>query len=122
MPSGSPDFKGSHREVMRMRSRLRELQREVTRARRSELIAQLGYQQLLSILDSFADIAYVADIDTYEILYANQALKDRFGKDPTGGSVTGSSRAGGSPVLSAPIHSFFPSPGNPSTGSTITRC
>ncbi|MEJ5186440.1 MAG: ATP-binding protein [Candidatus Geothermincolales bacterium] len=113
MPSGSPDFKGSHREVMRMRSRLRELQREVTRARRSELIAQLGYQQLLSILDSFADIAYVADIDTYEILYANQALKDRFGKDPTGGKCYREFQGRGEPCPFCTNPQLLSEPGKP---------
>ncbi|HOL21635.1 MAG TPA: GGDEF domain-containing protein [bacterium] len=36
------------------------------------------YKQLLSIFDSIDNIIYVTDMDTYEILYANKTLQDRF--------------------------------------------
>jgi len=42
-------------------------------------------RQLLSIFDSIGEIIYVVDLYTYEILYANKALKDAFNKDVVGG-------------------------------------
>lgn len=41
--------------------------------------------QLLSIFDSISEAIYVADPSSYELLYANEALKKTFGKDPVGG-------------------------------------
>ena len=41
-------------------------------------------EQMLSIFESIDEKIYVADPDTYEILYANQALKTSFGDDITG--------------------------------------
>jgi PAS domain S-box-containing protein len=43
------------------------------------------HKQLLSIFDSVEAIAYVADLDTYEILYSNPFLNKLLGTDPTGG-------------------------------------
>lgn len=37
------------------------------------------YTQLLSLFDSIDHIIYVTDMDTYEILYVNKTLEDRFG-------------------------------------------
>jgi PAS domain S-box-containing protein len=41
--------------------------------------------QLLSIFDSIDDVVYVTDLYTYEVLYANKAMKERFGGDLVGG-------------------------------------
>jgi len=41
-------------------------------------------KQLLSIFDSISEIIYVLDLETYEILYCNKALKDAFKKDLVG--------------------------------------
>ncbi|MBW2000612.1 MAG: PAS domain S-box protein [Deltaproteobacteria bacterium] len=38
------------------------------------------HQQLLSIFDSIDEAIYVSDPDTYEVLYANMALKKEFGQ------------------------------------------
>ncbi len=38
------------------------------------------YEQLISIFDSIDEPVYVSDPNSYEILYANKALKDRFGE------------------------------------------
>lgn len=43
------------------------------------------HKQLLSIFDSIAAVAYVTDMETYEILYSNPFLNRLLGKDPTGG-------------------------------------
>jgi len=41
-------------------------------------------KQLISIFDSISEIIYVLDLETYEILYCNKALKDAFKKDLVG--------------------------------------
>ncbi|MFO7862851.1 MAG: ATP-binding protein [Salinivirgaceae bacterium] len=41
-------------------------------------------KQFLSVLDSIPEIIYVADIETHEILFANNKLKSIVGRDPTG--------------------------------------
>lgn len=41
--------------------------------------------QLLSIFDSINQIIYVADMDTYEILYANKTAQNALGKELVGG-------------------------------------
>ncbi len=73
-------------EIEALRRKVRELEAESLRARRAESKAQERHEQLLSILDSLSEIVYVADPHTYEVLYANRVLKERFGRDPTGGS------------------------------------
>jgi PAS domain S-box-containing protein len=41
--------------------------------------------QLLSIFDGIDDVVYVTDLHTYEVLYANKAMRERFGGDLVGG-------------------------------------
>jgi len=41
--------------------------------------------QLLSIFDSINQIIYIADPETYEILYVNRALRQKFDRDVVGG-------------------------------------
>ncbi|MFO7864389.1 MAG: hypothetical protein R6U85_10345 [Salinivirgaceae bacterium] len=41
-------------------------------------------KQFLSVLDSIPEIIYVADIDTHEVLFANNKLKSIVGRDITG--------------------------------------
>ncbi len=45
---------------------------------------EFEHQQLISIFDSINEPIYVADIETYELLYANKALKEKFGEDIIG--------------------------------------
>ncbi len=45
---------------------------------------QRELERLHAILDSIDAIIYVADPDTYEILYINKFFRDMLGKDPTG--------------------------------------
>lgn len=42
------------------------------------------WDQFSSILNSIPQVIYVADMDTYEILFANQSAKDLVGRDITG--------------------------------------
>jgi len=59
--------------------------RDVTERKRIEERLEQEHAQFLAILDSISEIVYVSDPDTYEVLYANRALKERFGKNPVGG-------------------------------------
>ena len=53
--------------------------------KRTEDALNFERRQLLSVFDSINEVIYVADPNTYEILYANKALKDAFGKELIGG-------------------------------------
>ena len=59
------------------------------------------------ILDNLQELVYIADMETYELLYYNKALAEEF-HIPRGcrANVTRSCRGGGIPVLSAPTASF----------------
>lgn len=72
-------------EIAALRWRLDDLERAASRAAEMERELNRERDQLLSILESINEIIYVADPHTHEILYCNRALKDSFGKDPTGG-------------------------------------
>ena len=43
-------------------------------------ISREDYGQMLSIFDSMDEVIYVSDPDSYELLYINKALKNRWGK------------------------------------------
>ncbi len=56
-----------------------EFVRDITERKRVEDEFRTEHAQLLSIFDSIDQAIYVADPDTYEILFANRALKTRIG-------------------------------------------
>jgi len=66
-----------------IQSTRRELQVEIKKLRehRNELERALAAerQKWLSIFDSIDEPVYVADMETYEILYANNAVREEFG-------------------------------------------
>jgi len=76
-PEAEPEKAGV--KPIKYHKRLEALVKERTAELRAER------EQLLSIFDSINEIIYVADPYTYEILYANKALKDAFHKDLVGG-------------------------------------
>jgi PAS domain S-box-containing protein len=53
--------------------------------KRADEALQFERLQLLSIFDSIDEVIYVADPYTHEILYANKAMQDKFGKSLIGG-------------------------------------
>jgi len=59
--------------------------RDVTERRHMEEGLRFERAQLLSIFDSIDEPVYVADPFTHEILYANRAIRDAFGKELVGG-------------------------------------
>jgi PAS domain S-box-containing protein len=58
---------------------------DITKRRRAEEALRFERLQLLSIFDSIDEVIYIADPHTYEILYANRAMQDKFGKSLIGG-------------------------------------
>ncbi|BAI60106.1 putative histidine kinase [Methanocella paludicola SANAE] len=58
---------------------------DITERRRAEESLQFERLQLLSIFDSIDEVIYISDPCTYEILYANKAMQDKFGKSLIGG-------------------------------------
>ncbi len=58
---------------------------DITERKRAEEALKFERSQLLSIFDSIDEVIYVADPCTYEILYANKATQERFGKCTVGG-------------------------------------
>lgn len=63
----------------------RGVARDITERKRAEEALKFERLQLLSIFDSIDEVIYIADPYTYEILYANKAMQDKFGKSLTGG-------------------------------------
>ena len=59
--------------------------RDITARMRIEEALELERSQLLSIFDSIDEAIYVSDPVTYEMLYANRAMKEMFGKELIGG-------------------------------------
>ena len=59
--------------------------RDITERKRVEDTLAFERSQLLSIFDGIDDVVYVADPYTYEVLYANKAMKEKFGGELVGG-------------------------------------
>jgi PAS domain S-box-containing protein len=58
---------------------------DITERKRTEEILAFERSQLLSIFDGIDDMVYVTDPHTYEVLYVNKAVKEKFGGEPVGG-------------------------------------
>jgi PAS domain S-box-containing protein len=53
--------------------------RDLTERKRAEAETKANHLRMLSVLDASADAVYVADPETYEVLYANHVLVEIFG-------------------------------------------
>ncbi len=58
---------------------------DITERKRAEATLAFERSQLLSIFDGIDDVVYVTDPFTYEVLYANKAMKEKFGGELVGG-------------------------------------
>ena len=58
---------------------------DTTERKRAEETLAFERSQLLSIFDGIDDAVYVTDPYTYEVLYANKAMKEKFGGELVGG-------------------------------------
>ncbi len=61
-----------------------EFVRDITERRRTEQELRREHAQVLSIFDSIEQVIYVADMDTYEVVFANRFCRQALGKDPVG--------------------------------------
>jgi PAS domain S-box-containing protein len=67
-----------------LKRRVDELEAEVAKRRLAEKALSGQRQELISVFDSIDEAIYVADPDTYELLYVNSAVKAVFGDDVVG--------------------------------------
>ncbi len=58
--------------------------RDITERRTIERTIDFERRQLLSIFDSFDEIIYVSDPETYEMIFANRRLREMIGYNPKG--------------------------------------
>lgn len=58
---------------------------DVTAHKQAEAALRFEWERLLTIFDGIDQAIYVADPETYEILYVNKALRDAFQSDLVGG-------------------------------------
>ncbi len=58
---------------------------DITQRKRAEEAIKEEWGQVISIFESIDQVIYVSDPHSYEILYVNRAVREAFGKDPTGG-------------------------------------
>ena len=67
-----------------LEQRIRELEKEVVKCKQKADAFKEEGQQLISLFDNIDEIVYVADPETYELLYVNAPVKAIFGKDIIG--------------------------------------
>jgi PAS domain S-box-containing protein len=60
--------------------------RDITREKEAEAELQAAHERLITILDSIEAHIYVADIDTYQILFVNRRMKEDFQLNSVGGT------------------------------------
>lgn len=56
----------------------------ITEQKKAEKALQTSHERFTTVLDGIDATVYVADMQTYEILFMNKFMKDAFGKDMTG--------------------------------------
>ena len=64
--------------------RVQELEAELSKHEHLGSDLQVANEELISIFDSIDEPVYVSDPDSYEILYANSAIKGRYGENIRG--------------------------------------
>jgi len=70
---------------------------DITERKRVEEALAFERSQLLSIFDGIDDVVYVADPHTYEVLYANKSMKEKFGGEFVGSFCYREFQQSGSP-------------------------
>jgi PAS domain S-box-containing protein len=57
---------------------------DITGRKQAEENLRVSHERFLKVLDSIDAAVYVADLETYEILFVNKYLKESYGRDTTG--------------------------------------
>jgi len=57
---------------------------DITERKRAEEALRSSHERFLTVLDSIDATIYVADMETYEILFMNKYMRESFGRDMTG--------------------------------------
>jgi two-component system cell cycle sensor histidine kinase/response regulator CckA len=58
--------------------------RDITERKQAEEALEISHERFLTVLDSIDATIYVADMDSYEILFMNNFMMEAFGRDMTG--------------------------------------
>ena len=90
-----------------------EYGRNITERKQAELELQNNYIQLKEILNSIDANVYVADLETYEILFMNQRMIDEYGEDMTGRACWESLRHESGPCSDCPNDKLLNAQGEP---------
>jgi len=61
-----------------------EVVRDISEKSRAEAEIAFERAQMLSLVENLSEIVYVSDPLTYEVLFANRALREKFNADPVG--------------------------------------
>ncbi len=90
--------------------------RDITDRKRAEEERQKGHQTLLTVLEGIEATVYVADIQTYEILFMNKHMMDVFGADFTGRVCYEAFRGERTPCSHCPNDRLLDGTGQPTGG------
>jgi PAS domain S-box-containing protein len=63
---------------------IQEKEDTIAQLGRAEKALRVQWERFLAIIGSFPEMLYVADPETYEVLFANQILAEALGADPVG--------------------------------------
>ncbi len=85
--------------------------RDIRERKKAERELESSHQRFLTVLDSIDATVYVVDMDTHEILFMNQYMKDVFGRDMTGETCFTAFRSQETPCSFCPIAELKDSPG-----------
>jgi two-component system, cell cycle sensor histidine kinase and response regulator CckA len=68
----------------KLKQTVEDLNRDITERKRAEDALKASHETFLTVLEGIDATIYVADMDTYEILFMNKQMKDTFGSDLVG--------------------------------------
>ncbi len=67
-----------------LEQRVRELEKADSERRQAQSALRISHERFLSVLNSIDATVYVADMETFEILFMNKYMIESFGRDMTG--------------------------------------
>ena len=99
--------------TIQLESTVNHLHSEIAERKKKEESLKTSEQRFLTVLDSIDATVYVADMDTYEILFMNQHMIERFGQDMTGKVCWSVFRAEAGPCMHCTNDRLIDENGNP---------